>query len=121
MEEKQFSIEDFVKYSDSKKFIIYTDGSCIPNPGPGGWAYEIRDQDENKIIELSGADKSTTNNRMELTAVIKAFEDEVIPINSNVVIKSKPILVSLFFSYIYVIYKIAHIYFFIYNFYECVG
>jgi cyclic pyranopterin phosphate synthase len=88
MEEKQFSIEDFVQYSDSKKFIIYTDGSCIPNPGPGGWAYEIRDQDENKIIDSSGADKNTTNNRMELTAVIKAFEDDVIPINSNVVIKS---------------------------------
>ena len=52
----------------------------------------------------------------ELVLSFISYPDET----SNVVIKSKPILVFLFFSYIYVIYKIAHIYFFIYNFYECV-
>ena len=51
---------------------IYTDGSCIGNPGPGGWAAVILDGALKK--ELFGGDKSTTNNRMELTAAIKALE-----------------------------------------------
>ena len=51
---------------------IYTDGSCIGNPGSGGWAAVILDGALKK--ELFGGDKSTTNNRMELTAAIKALE-----------------------------------------------
>ena len=51
---------------------IYTDGSCIGNPGPGGWAAVILDEALKK--ELFGGEKSTTNNRMELTAAIKALE-----------------------------------------------
>ena len=51
---------------------IYTDGSCIGNPGPGGWAAVILDGALKK--ELFGGEKSTTNNRMELTASIKALE-----------------------------------------------
>ena len=51
---------------------IYTDGSCIGNPGPGGWAAVILDGVLKK--ELFGGEKSTTNNRMELTAAIKALE-----------------------------------------------
>lgn len=51
---------------------IYTDGSCIGNPGPGGWAAVILDGALKK--ELFGGEKSTTNNRMELTAAIKALE-----------------------------------------------
>ena len=51
---------------------IYTDGSCIGNPGPGGWAAVILDGALKK--ELFGGDKSTTNNRMELTAAIKALD-----------------------------------------------
>lgn len=51
---------------------IYTDGSSRGNPGPGGWgAIIIYD---NKIVELGGGETHTTNNRMELTAVIKALE-----------------------------------------------
>jgi len=52
--------------------IIYTDGSCIGNPGPGGWAAIIMFENEKK--ELFGGEKNTTNNRMELTAAIKAIE-----------------------------------------------
>ena len=51
---------------------IYTDGSCYKNPGPGGWAAIILKDNNQKII--SGKQKNTTNNQMELTAAIKALE-----------------------------------------------
>jgi len=51
---------------------IYIDGACIGNPGPGGWAVIILFENEKK--ELFGGEKLTTNNRMELTAAIKALE-----------------------------------------------
>lgn len=56
----------------SKPVIIYTDGGCIGNPGPGGWAAVLRYGDE--IKELSGRFRQTTNNRMELYAAIHALE-----------------------------------------------
>ena len=52
---------------------IYTDGSCIGNPGKGGWAAIILDNKKQKII--SGSEPYTTNNRMELIAVIKALKN----------------------------------------------
>ncbi len=51
---------------------IFTDGACSGNPGPGGWAALLRWQGQEK--ELSGFDKATTNNRMELMAAIMALE-----------------------------------------------
>jgi len=51
---------------------IYTDGACVGNPGPGGWAAIVLLENEKK--ELFGGEKLTTNNRMELTATIKALE-----------------------------------------------
>ena len=51
---------------------IYTDGACIGNPGPGGWAAVILNNNEKK--ELFGGEKLTTNNRMELTAAIQGLE-----------------------------------------------
>lgn len=51
---------------------IYTDGSCSPNPGPGGWAALLRYQDIER--ELSGCEVETTNNRMELTAAVQALQ-----------------------------------------------
>jgi ribonuclease HI len=51
---------------------IYTDGACDPNPGPGGWAALLRYGDHEKI--LTGAEAETTNNRMELTAAIRALQ-----------------------------------------------
>jgi len=55
------------------KIIIYTDGSSLGNPGPGGWGAIIVHGDV--VVELGGADKDTTNNKMELTATIKALEN----------------------------------------------
>ncbi|MAT32603.1 MAG: ribonuclease HI [Rickettsiales bacterium] len=53
-------------------YIIYTDGACLGNPGPGGWAAIIIKDDIKSI--LKGSEKSTTNNRMEILASIKAFK-----------------------------------------------
>jgi len=52
---------------------IYTDGGCSGNPGPGGWAYLIM-KDSVLLAEKWGAELLTTNNRMELTAVIESLE-----------------------------------------------
>lgn len=51
---------------------IYCDGSCIGNPGPGGWAYIVRSSEGN--IESSGGEPVATNNKMELMGAIKAIE-----------------------------------------------
>lgn len=53
------------------EITVYTDGGCKGNPGPGGWAYVMRYGD--RYREASGAASDTTNNRMELTAVIEAL------------------------------------------------
>ncbi len=52
--------------------IIYTDGACVPNPGPGGWAALLRFGTREKV--LTGRAPATTNNRMELTAAIEALK-----------------------------------------------
>lgn len=54
-----------------KRVCIYTDGACSGNPGPGGWAAILSCMGREK--ELSGGERETTNNRMELTAVIEAL------------------------------------------------
>ena len=54
-----------------KQIEIYTDGACSGNPGPGGWGAVLVYNGKEK--ELSGSEKETTNNRMELTAVIMAL------------------------------------------------
>lgn len=55
-----------------KKVEIFTDGACSGNPGPGGWGAILRYKNTEK--EISGGEKETTNNRMELTAVIEALK-----------------------------------------------
>ena len=55
------------------KYKIYTDGACSGNPGKGGWAAIIFDYNS-KQIEVSGSEKNTTNNRMELMAPIVALK-----------------------------------------------
>jgi len=60
---------------------IYTDGACRGNPGPGGWGATLRFGEQLK--ELSGADPQTTNNRMELTAVIRALEALKRPVEAS--------------------------------------
>jgi ribonuclease HI len=60
--------KDFIVYILVSMIDVYTDGSCLGNPGPGGWAYIIDD-----FIGRGGANV-TTNNVMEMTAVVKALE-----------------------------------------------
>ena len=52
---------------------LYTDGACSGNPGPGGWAYILRHPVSGKAKEASGGERETTNNRMELGAVINGL------------------------------------------------
>jgi len=62
-----------VNHEDSEEIVtIYADGGCRGNPGPGGWGVLLRLGDKEK--ELCGGEPDTTNNRMELTAVIRALE-----------------------------------------------
>jgi ribonuclease HI len=53
---------------------LYTDGACSGNPGPGGWAFILKHPASGKVMESSGAERETTNNRMELTAVVRGLE-----------------------------------------------
>ncbi|MEM7623073.1 MAG: ribonuclease HI [Planctomycetota bacterium] len=53
---------------------LFTDGACSGNPGPGGWAYILRHPKTGKEREDNGGERETTNNRMELTAVIRGLE-----------------------------------------------
>jgi ribonuclease HI len=61
-----------VFHDDDITIEIWTDGSCLGNPGPGGWAFVITDG--YRTHEESGCEDATTNNRMEIMAAIKAFQ-----------------------------------------------
>jgi ribonuclease HI len=54
--------------------ILFTDGGCSGNPGPGGWAFILRHPATERELQRSGGEPETTNNRMELTAVVKGLE-----------------------------------------------
>lgn len=58
--------------AEIKPSVAYTDGSASPNPGCGGWGYMIQRPD-GRVIESSGGERETTNNRMELTAILMAM------------------------------------------------
>lgn len=66
---------------------IFTDGACSGNPGPGGWAAILRSGHHEK--EISGAEPLTTNNRMEITAALKALETLKKPSNVRLHTDSK--------------------------------
>ena len=70
-----------------KKIYIYTDGACSGNPGPGGFGAILRYGDAEK--EISGGEKETTNNRMELLAVISGLEALKEPCEVKVITDSK--------------------------------
>ena len=53
---------------------LFTDGACSGNPGPGGWAYILKHPASGKVVEASGGESGSTNNRMELQAVISGLE-----------------------------------------------
>lgn len=71
--------------------LLYTDGGCSGNPGPGGWAFLLRHCESGKELEGSGAEPETTNNRMELTAVIRGLA-----------VLKRPVHVELFTDSVYV-------------------
>jgi ribonuclease HI len=54
--------------------IMYTDGACSGNPGPGGWAFILKHPKSGKVLERSGAEFETTNNRMELRGVVEGLK-----------------------------------------------
>ncbi len=58
--------------SSARRLSLFTDGACAGNPGPGGWAFVLREAGREDIVE-SGGDPATTNNRMELTAAIEGL------------------------------------------------
>lgn len=82
-----------------KKVEIFTDGACSGNPGPGGWGAILRCNGAEK--ELSGGEKDTTNNRMELTAVISALKALKYPCEVTVTTDSKYVYESVTKGWVY--------------------
>jgi ribonuclease HI len=76
-----------------KKLVIYSDGACEGNPGPGGFAAVIEGLGERR--EIVGSDPRTTNNRMELTAVICALESVTEPARVRVVTDSQYVVLGM--------------------------
>ena len=74
------------KLKEIKKYQLYTDGACSGNPGPGGYAAIILEDGNQELVKISGSEKDTTNNRMELKAVIEGLKR--IPKGSSVEIYS---------------------------------
>jgi ribonuclease HI len=71
------------------EITLYADGACSGNPGPGGWGVILKHAVTGKTKELSGGEKHTTNNRMELTAVIQGLESITKPSKVKVVTDSQ--------------------------------
>lgn len=69
--------------------LIFADGACSGNPGPGGWGAILKWPEGNLEKRLSGAEAATTNNRMELTAVIEAFRALKRPVKAVVTTDSR--------------------------------
>ena len=82
-----------------KEVTIYTDGACSGNPGPGGWGAILRFHGKEK--ELSGGDPQTTNNRMELTAVIEGLAALKEPCAVTLTSDSKYVLDALMKGWVY--------------------
>ena len=79
--------------AQQKHVDIYTDGACSGNPGPGGWGAILRSGEH--VKELSGGDANTTNNRMELTALIEALSALRFPCQVTVYSDSKYVVDAL--------------------------
>ncbi|MDR2115828.1 MAG: ribonuclease HI [Planctomycetaceae bacterium] len=75
--------------------ILYTDGACSGNPGPGGWGFILRHPKSGKEIERSGGEATTTNNRMEMLAVIEGLKALTRPTSVELVSDSKYVLQGL--------------------------
>ena len=78
-----------MKSGSSHSIIIYTDGSSLGNPGPGGYGCVIVLLEKETVVELGGKSNETTNNKMELTAILKSLEylkDHKVSPDTNIVI-----------------------------------
>ena len=75
--------------------ILYTDGACSGNPGPGGWGFILKHPKSGKEIERSGGEAITTNNRMEMLAVIEGLKALTRPTAVELVSDSKYVLQGL--------------------------
>jgi ribonuclease HI len=73
------------RYGAGPKTGVFTDGSCEGNPGPGGWGFVWVEEDV-IVTQKCGSDRATTNNRMELTALIEAFR--VLPEDAEITVYS---------------------------------
>lgn len=73
------------RYSDGPQSGVFTDGAARPNPGQGGWGF-VHVQDGKIIAQGYGTEKDTTNNRMELRALIEAFKQ--LPSNAEITVHS---------------------------------
>lgn len=62
------------KNDSAPEVLLFTDGGCSGNPGPGGWAYILQHPASGKTREASGGEAETTNNRMELQAVVEGLK-----------------------------------------------
>ena len=80
-----------------KHIEIYTDGACSGNPGPGGWGAILRFRTAQKVYEkeLSGGEANTTNNRMEMTALLEALRQLKEPCAIDLYSDSKYVIDSL--------------------------
>jgi len=78
-----------------EKILMFTDGSCLGNPGAGGWCAILRLEDGTDEVVLKGGEKETTNNRMELTAVLNGFKDLLKPCKVVLTSDSKYVLDAL--------------------------
>lgn len=63
-----------MKTEPAPHVLLFTDGACSGNPGPGGWAFVLKHPASGSAREDSGGDPATTNNRMEMTAAIRGFQ-----------------------------------------------
>jgi ribonuclease HI len=78
--------------SNIPQIILYTDGACKGNPGPGGWAFVLQHPQSGKTLERFGSETETTNNRMELLAVIEGLKTLTKPSCVEIVSDSKYVL-----------------------------
>jgi len=70
---RRFGVQSLVGDEPRHHIELYTDGACSGNPGPGGWAFVLRHRASGRELERAGAERLTTNNRMELLAVIEGL------------------------------------------------
>ena len=78
-----------------QRFDLFTDGACSGNPGPGGWGFILREIVGSSELLHSGAEHGTTNNRMELTAVIRGFDSISVPAQVRVISDSEYVVKGL--------------------------